>query len=150
MSFKPSFLAAHLLLVTPSFIWIWFHHISDKGNNCIYQKLVLLTKRYLTMQALLRFWRSHILLTMHFNASKWSCQVVPIMPKWNDFVQVAGEKVGGGDSHVTGKKKMASSNSSCLPHLLLTQRMFISTYGGVNGALLSVFKIYFGLSFFRI
>lgn len=62
-------------------------------------------------------------------------------------LQVRKEKK---NSHVTGKKKTTSSISSCLPHLLLTQRMFISTYGGVNRALLAEFHIYFGLTSFGI
>jgi len=57
---------------------------------------------------------------------------------------------GNNNSHVKGKKKTASSISSCLPHLLLTQRVFIPTYGGVNRALLAVFQIYFGLISFGI
>lgn len=53
-------------------------------------------------------------------------------------------------SHETGKKKIATSISSYLPHLPLTQIVFISACGGVSGALIPLSKIYFGLTSFAI
>ena len=71
------------------------------------------------------------LLIVYFNASKGSHKVIPATSQWNDFVQIAGEEWKTNVRMWQGKKKIARSISSYLPHFLLTQRMFISTYGGV-------------------